>query len=60
MYRTIYQKKPKAQVIVKGDVFKRYAFKQNTQLEESPKSMLDKLGDEAVEHLNHRVPQERD
>lgn len=37
---------------VRGEMFKRYASKQNTKLEESQKGMLDKLGDEAAENLN--------
>ena len=48
-----------------GDLFKRYASKQNTQLEASQKGMLDKMDVEAVENLKQKqasslkkVPQE--
>ena len=48
-----------------GELFKRYASKQNTQLEAGQKGMLDKMGVEAVENLKQKqasslkkVPQE--
>jgi hypothetical protein len=37
-----------------GYPFKRYASKQNTQLEASQKGMLNKMGVEAVENLNQK------